>query len=326
MKKRFLAALTALILTLTACSSAPLAPSAAGEAPPAAETDALHILATTYPVYLFTTAVTQGAEGVEVSLLVNSQTSCLHDYTLTTTDMKAIEGADVIVMNGVGLEDFMSDALAQSKAGVIDCSEGVALLPAPEHAGHDGHDHTEEYDPHIWMDPDRAAQMVENIGKGLSALDEAQAQVYQENAFDNAFLLRDRKSTLRDGIASRQPDMQLPHRELITFHDGFQYFADAFDLTILKAVEEEEGSEASAQEIKEIVSLIGEYRLPAIFTEVNGSEATARAIARETGVEICQLSMIMSGTDSSLSAYTDAIRENVKAIINGLSEGQVRME
>lgn len=316
MKKRSLSALlAALCLLLTSCS-----------APQREQDDTLHILATTYPVYLFTTAVTQGAEGVEVSLLVNSQTSCLHDYTLTTTDMKAIEGADVIVMNGVGLEDFMSDALAQSKATVIDASEGVALLPTLEHEGHDGHDHEEEYDPHIWMDPDRAAQMVENIGKGLSALDGAQAQTYQGNAFDQSFLLHNRKTTLRDGIASQQPDMRLPHRELITFHDGFQYFADAFDLTILKAIEEEEGSEASAQEIKEIVSLIGEYGLPAIFTEVNGSEATAQAIARETGVEVCQLSMVMSGTDSSLAAYTDAIRDNVKTIVNALGEGQVRMD
>lgn len=327
MKKRLLAALTALILTLTACSSNPPAQSAAGKAPTAAGKDVLQILATTYPVYLFTTAVTSGAEGVEVSLLVNAQTACLHDYTLTTTDMKAIEGADVIVMNGVGLEDFMSDALEQSKASVIDCSTGVALLPALDHEEHDPEDMDEdEYDPHIWMDPDRAAQMVENIGKGLSALDEAQAQVYQKNTFDSAFLLRNRKSTLRDGIASRQPDMQLPHRELITFHDGFQYFADAFDLTILKAIEEDEGSEASAQEIREIVSLIGEHDLPAIFTEVNGSQATAQAIARETGVEVCPLSMIMSGTDNSLSAYTDAMRENVKTILNALGEGKVRME
>lgn len=311
MKKRSLSALlAALFLLLTSCS-----------APQREQDDTLHILATTYPVYLFTTAVTQGAEGVEISLLVNSQTSCLHDYTLTTTDMKAIEGADVIVMNGVGLEDFMSDALAQSKAAVIDASEGVAFLPTLEHAGHDGHDHEEEYDPHIWMDPDRAAQMVESIGEGLSALDEAQAQTYQGNASDQALLLRGLKSTLREDITP-----QLPHRELITFHDGFQYFADAFDLTILKAIEEEEGSEASAQEIKEIVSLIGEYGLPAIFTEVNGSEATAQAIARETGVAVCQLSMVMSGTDRSLAAYTDAIRDNVKTIVNALGEGQVRMD
>ena len=89
----------------------------------------LHILATTYPVYLFTTAVTEGAEDVEVSLLVNQPTSCLHDYTLTVSDMRAIEKADVLVMNGAGLEDFMGDALAASDAAVIDCSEGIELLP-----------------------------------------------------------------------------------------------------------------------------------------------------------------------------------------------------
>ncbi len=92
----------------------------AGCAPAPAEDGKTHILCTTYPVYLFTTAVTQGVDEVEVELLVNQQTSCLHDYTLTVEDMRAIERADVIVMNGAGLEDFMTDALAQSDAAVID--------------------------------------------------------------------------------------------------------------------------------------------------------------------------------------------------------------
>ena len=96
--KRLPAALLAALLLLSGCRQAP------------AEEARLRILATTYPVYLFTTAVTDGAEGVEVRLLVNAQTSCLHDYTLTVADMRAIEEADVIVMNGAGLEDFMGDA------------------------------------------------------------------------------------------------------------------------------------------------------------------------------------------------------------------------
>ncbi len=323
MKKRLSCTLlAAFLLFLSACTSP-----AEAQLP---EEKTLQILATTYPVYLFTSAVIQGVEGTAVSLLVNSQTSCLHDYTLTVTDMKAIEGADIIVMNGAGLEDFMSDALATSKAAVIDCSEGIQLLTALEHAGHDGHDHEEEYDPHIWMDPGRAAQMVENIGSGLSQADSSHAQTYTEQAQSASFWLQNRKSVLRDGIASEQPDMQLPHRELITFHDGFQYFADAFDLTILKAIEEEEGSEASAADIKEIISLIGEYSLPAIFTEKNGSEATAQAISRETGVEVRTLNMLMSGpaegSEDPLSLYDDAITANIRTIINALSEGKVTMQ
>ena len=102
--KKLLAPLCAFGLLLSACGQ-PAASQPQDE-------NILHIVATTYPVYLFTTAVTEGAEGVEVSLLVNQQTSCLHDYTLTVADMKAIEGADVIVMNGADrweIDEFLGD-------------------------------------------------------------------------------------------------------------------------------------------------------------------------------------------------------------------------
>ena len=306
------------LLFLTACGGG----AAAGPAP-AEEDEPLRILATTYPVYLFTTAVTDGVEGVEVTRLIKEEISCLHDYTLTVNDMKAIEAADVIVMNGVGLEDFMEDALASSSAPVIDCSEGVELLAA---LGHEGHDHDTEYDPHIWMDPERAGRMIENIGAGLSQADPDRAETYAAQAAETAFQLQNWYSVKLDIIASDQPDLQLPHRALVTFHDGFQYFADAFQLDLLKAIEEEEGAEASAAEIKEIVGLIGEYDLPVIFTEKNGSDATAQAIARETGVAVAQLDMVMSGDGTGLEAYSAAMDENIKTIINALSEGRIRAE
>jgi ABC-type Zn uptake system ZnuABC Zn-binding protein ZnuA len=105
---------------------------------------------------------------------------------------------------------------------------------------------------------------------------------------------------------------------LITFHDGFQYFAQANGLTLLKSIEEEEGSEASAAEIKEIVTLIRDYDIPAIFTEKNGSDATAQAIARETSVAVVQLDLIMSGEGSGLAAYVDAMNADLDAIAQAL--------
>ena len=88
-----------------------------------------------------------------------------------------------------------------------------------------------------------------------------------------------------DQIQQAYPVMQaaladLPCRELITFHDGFSYFADAFDLTILRAIEEEAGEQASAREVADIVTEIQTHQLPAIFTEVNGADATAQIIHR----------------------------------------------
>lgn len=330
MKRKLLCGLLAcLLLVLPGCAGA--------EADGGEEGDTLHILATTYPVYLFTTAVTGGlegaeaVEGVEVSLLVNQPTSCLHDYTLTVTDMQAIERADVIVINGVGLEDFMADALARSDAVVIDCSEGVELLPTLEHAGHDhdhgrdqDHDHEAEYDPHIWMDPDRAAQMAENIYLGLSELDRANEERYALhylNAKRNLGWLGVQMRELTQ--YAEEVGGPAPCLELITFHDGFQYFADAFGFTILKAVEEEEGATASAAEIKEITALIRAHDLPAIFTEVNGSEATARVIQRETGVEIGQLTMLMSGEGIGIDAYFDEMRENIQMVTHLMSHGLI---
>ena len=294
-----LSLLLAGLLLLTACGGGTAST-------PAEEDDTLHILATTYPVYLFTTAVTEGVEGVEVTRLIQEEISCLHDYTLTVNDMKAIEAADVIVMNGVGLEDFMADALETSDAPVIDCSEGVALLEA---MGHEGHDHDAEYDPHIWMDPERAAQMVWNVATVLSEVDTMNGDLYTANASAAEARLQS------EVVGVEDPDILAG---LITFHDGFQYFAQATGLDLLKAIEEEEGAEASAAEIKEIVGLIGDYNIPAIFTEKNGSDATAQAISRETGCAVEQLDLIMSGDGSGIQPYLDAMNQNINTVLEAL--------
>ncbi len=289
MKKRLFPVLLAALLLLGGCTPAP-----AGD-------EKLHILATTYPIYLLVTDLTTQTEDVTVDLLVNSQTSCLHDYTLTVEDMKAIEGADVIVMNGAGLEDFMSDALSQSSAAVIDCSRFVDLLPTLEHAGHDGHDHEEEWDPHYWMD----------AGWGLTVRNELRQALAEYVELTGPFV----EYQLPDP-ASLLGGLSCPY--LITFHDGFQYFAKECGLTLLKAIEEEEGSTASAREIKEITALIDQYHIPAIFVEKNGSRATAEVISRETGCGIYELDMLMSGGEGRFSAYLNALYANMETVREAL--------
>ena len=149
------------------------------------EESRLTVVATTYPVYLFASAVCEGVEGVTVERLNTGETSCLHDYTLSVDDMKLLEKADVIALNGVGLEEFMDDALATSSAQVIDCSQGVELLENLAHdheeGEEDGHDHG-HYDPHIWMDPNKAVQMVENIRSGMAQADPEFSETYLDNA------------------------------------------------------------------------------------------------------------------------------------------------
>ncbi len=326
MKKSVLVLLLSALLLLSACAPSQSGPSGEPEnsATPAPQT--LRVAATTYPVYLLTTAVTEGVEGVEVTLMLNQPTSCLHDYNLSSTDMKALEGADAVVLSGAGLEDFMSDALAGSDAAVIDSAQGIGLALyddyEDDHDDHDhddahhDHDHEGEDDPHIWMDPARAAQMSGNIAEGLAALDGEHAALYRANAAAA-------QETLTKALEDwRQQLSPLSRRSIITFHDGFQYFASAFDLELLFAIEEEEGAEASAKEIGEISQLIRAGmeagNAPAVFTEANGSDSTAKAVARETGVEPHQLTMIMSGSGTGLTPYLEGMDANIRAIVEAL--------
>lgn len=273
--------------------------------------DTLHILATTYPIYLFTKTLTDGVDGVEVTQLIDETVSCLHDYTLTVPDMKAIEKADIIILNGAGLESFMDDALAQSKAHTIDCSHGIELIPATGHEHHHDEDdhHHGHYDPHYWLSDEAGLTMLLTILQGLSRLDAEHKDAYHEN-----FSAAEKSLPVYQLDASA---LSCPY--IITFHDGFQYLAQDIGATILKSIEEESGSEASAADIKEIIALIKEYDIPAIFVEKNGSDATALAIARETGVAVYQLDMIMNGTGEDITAYSNALNANYDAIREALS-------
>lgn len=315
MKRTLVPLLSSLLLLLSACS-APTSNSQVNGS--TAGGDNLSVVATTYPIYLLACDVVGDVEGVTVTPMVNQAVSCLHNYTLTVTDMKSLEGANLILLNGVGLEDFMSDALQSSKATTVDCSLKIDLLTN----GDTGHAHGDESDilhgtadPHIWLDPTRACQMVNNIRDALITLDPDHKGQYAKNAESAWAALAAAQASISDYLQEN-----LTCRELITFHDGFAYFADAFGLDLLMSIEEDEGSEASAQEIAKVVALIQEHKLPAIFTEVNGSDSSAQAIARETGVGVYSLSMIMSGPTQNVgvSTYIDALQTNAETLVEAL--------
>lgn len=244
------------------------------------------IAATTAPVYEFTSRLCDGT-GLTVGRLITENVSCLHDYSLNVRQVRTAEAAQLIVLSGAGLEEFMEDLL-QDKA-VIDASEGIELLECTEAHDHEhDHHHDHEADSHIWLSPDNARQMSINICAGLSAAYPEYAGLFEANL---SLLLSEIDALKAYGEVQLSG---LSNRELITFHDGFAYLAESFDLEILKAIEEESGSEASASELKELILLVREHRIPAIFTEVNGSSSAASVITRETGIGAYPLDMAMS--------------------------------
>ncbi len=266
----------------------------------ASQTQNYDIAATTLPVYQFTARLCQGTE-LKVVRLVTESISCLHDYSLSVSQAKAVEAAQLVVTSGAGLEEFMEDLLRDKLC--IDASQGIPLIEGCHEEGHEGHHH--EADPHIWLSPACAMIMAENICKGLKEKFPAHADTFEVNLQG---LLSDLQALLDYGKLQLS---SLSCRKLIPFHDGFAYFAQCFDLEILKAVEEESGAEASAQELIALIKLVEQHGLPAVFVEENGSVSAADVIAAETDIKVYTLSMVMAGDDYFAAMYRniDTVKE-----------------
>ena len=275
----------------------------------APKTDYAPIAATTLPVWDFTSRLCQDTP-LAVTRLVTEQVSCLHDYSLNVRQVKAAEAAQVVIISGAGLEDFLDDLLLD--VPTIDASQGISLLHSGEgheeeehHHEEDGHHHEE--DPHIWLSPENAQVMAQNICDGLSRQYPDYEDTFRANLEDLLSQLEALQSYGEEQLSGLQC------RELIPFHDGFSYFAQAFHLTILESVEEESGSEASAKDLIHLTELVRKHNLPAIFTEVSGSDSAARVIARETGCKVYALDMAMSG-----DSYFEAMYHNIDTIREAL--------
>ncbi len=260
------------------------------------------IVATTRPVYEFTDYLCQNTD-IPVSGIVTENVSCLHDFTLQVSQMKKIEGANVLIISGLGLEDFLNSAIRHTN-NIIDASQNIPTLCPEEHHG-SNHNHRHEINPHIWLSPANAKIMAKNICNGLCLQYPQYTEVFSKNLES-----LEKKLDALEEYGQKQLS-NLSCRQMLTFHDGFAYFADAFHLTILESIEEEAGSQLTSAKRIELQKLVAEHHLPAIFTEINGSNDTANAIASVTGASIYNLDMAMSNNDYFTAMYhnIDIIKE-----------------
>lgn len=263
----------------------------------------LKIVTSFYPIYLETINIVGDTEGVEVINLTEPQTGCLHDYQLTTEDMKTLETADIFVVNGLGMENFLDKVTKNLK--IIDAShtDEIYLLK-------DG----EEINPHVWVSITYAMAQVREIQRQLCELDPAHAADYKKNALNYLNEL----SALRDEMHFALDN--LPHKDIVTFHEAFPYFAAEFKLNIAGVIEREPGTEPTPQELIDTVKIVNELPVKVLFTEPQYSPKAAETIARETGATIFTLDPITTGdaTIENKSDYQVKMRQNMKTLIEAL--------
>lgn len=263
------------------------------------------IVTSFYPMYVATINITDGVDGVEVYNMTKPQTGCLHDYQLMTEDMKTLEKADAFVINGAGMEDFMDKVTEQQKKlKVIDASRGIELI----------HDDEEGDNPHVWLSVTDAITQVRNIADQLKEADPAHAAAYEKNAVAYIEKLTSLKSEMHAALDN------VPHKDIVTFHEAFPYFAKEFNLNIIGVVEREPGTEPTPTELQETIEQVNALPTKVLFTEPQYSPAAAETIARETGAKIYTLDPVVTGeaTPAAKNAYIDTMKKNMNTLQEAL--------
>jgi len=258
------------------------------------------IMATFYPLYIMLQNITEGADNVQISMLAPPNTGCLHDYQLTTKDMKALENCDILVANGAGMEDFLDKAIQLKKDSLIIAGEGYPLV---------------EDNAHIWVSPKGAIYQVTKITEGLKQYDKANADLYQKNCDSYIAKLTELSDEMHQALDKYKGS------SVITFHEAFPYFADEFNLNLVAVIERDAGTEPSAKELNDLIKLIKQSQAQngkiALFAEPQYSSSAAEVISNETGLSVGELDPAVTGIIDK-NAYIDAMKNNISILENHL--------
>ncbi|MDD6683285.1 MAG: metal ABC transporter substrate-binding protein [Clostridiales bacterium] len=274
------------------------------------------IVASFYPVYILAANVLDGVEGVKLSSMTAPATGCLHDYQLLTSDMRALSKAEALLINGAGMENFLPDLQKQLPSlAIVDCSQGIELICTEDHAHQDAHhDHEHgEFNAHIWLDPENAVMMVENLVSALSDILPGQAEKIQQNGAAYIARLKTLDEELAAAIAP------LPRKTIVTFHEAFPYFARAYGLEVAAVVALEPDEPISPRMLSQVVEAVKNAGNPPLFTEPQYDSAALTAIQQETGAAVFELDPMVTG-DGALTAYEDTMRKNLSVLQAALGD------
>lgn len=277
--------LVTLALTAAGCGGSPR-----GSQQPPASVRRVRVVATIYPLAHFARQV--GQDRVEVFTLVPAGVEP-HDWEPTPKDLDIVLRADLLVYNGAGMEPWISRLLASlgpEGPVTVEASRGVALITPPGWSSPD---------PHIWLDPVRARQMVENIRLGLSRVDAGGAELYARGAAGLAQRLEDLHRSYTVSLAGA------PRKVLITSHAAFAYLADRYGLLEVPVSGLSPHDEPTPGQLARTVRLARKHGAAYVLFETLASPRVAEVIAREVGARTLTLNPVEGLTPEEESRGED---------------------
>ena len=232
-----------------------------------------------------------------------------HVYTPNTGDARAVADADVVFVNGLGFETWSRTLIDTSgtKATVLIATDGITPLKI------DG-----EIDPHAWNTLTNGMVYVDNIAKGMSARDPANADTYKANA--RAYKMR--LQALHERALSELAKLPADAKTVVTAHDAFGYLADGYGLTFLAPVGIDTEAEPSARDVADLIDHLQDVGAGALFVENITSPALVQQISRETGIEIGGrlYSDALSKRGGPATSYEKMFEHNLGVLVAALSK------
>jgi manganese/iron transport system substrate-binding protein len=267
-----------------------------------------------------------GGDRAEVHTIVEPGAD-VHTFQPSPSDAREISRSRVVFENGMGLEGWLED-LIQSAGGedatVVELSEGIeAGVEEAHHEEHarEEHAHEEEHghehedgNPHLWLDVENARRYVEKIRDALVEADRDGAEEYRANATEYLEELEELDGYIREKAGSIPEE----DKKLVTFHDAFPHFAEAYGFEMIGVVIQNPEDEPSSREVARVVREIEEADVPAVFTEPQFSRGLAETVAREADVEVYELYSDSLTDEPGAGSYEEMMRTNIDRIAEAL--------
>jgi zinc/manganese transport system substrate-binding protein len=254
-----------------------------------------------------------GGDKVEVQSLIGADADA-HAYQPTPADAKAVAGAQVVVVNGLGFEGWLGRLVksAESKAMVVTASQGIKTVKA---AGGHGHGAA---DPHAWQDLGRGQTYVRNIAAALAKADAANAAIYQANA--ERYLAE--LAQLDAWVKAELGAIPAAKRKVITSHDAFAYFSDAYGVSFLSPVGVSTEKEPTAKDVAKLVRQVKSSGVKAIFVENMTDARLVEQLAKESGAVIggTLFADALSKPGGMADSYVKMFRHNVAVLREGMAK------
>ena len=325
MKNKYVFTAVLLAMTLFVGSVLTMAYVRAEQKKEQAKDEDLLVVTSFYPMYVAAENVIGDVEGVTLENLSEPQTGCLHDYQLTAADMKLLSKADVFIVNGGGIESFLSDvAESYPDLKIVQACDGIDLLESAEGTGeshndlssnedadHDDHDHSEhshgDENAHVWMNLADYQIQVQNICNGLSEADSAHAEQYAKNAQTYQGKVQELQQEAAE-LAS-----QIASQPVVIFHEAYEYIVQEYGLQLAGEMNLDEERQVSAGEVADILHSIEDNHVSVVLAEELYGTDMGEMVAKQSGVKVVYLDTLTRG-DYSADSYLEGMRSNIEQL------------